>query len=781
SRGSLPATEILDIIIKVADAIKAAHAKGIIHRDIKPDNIMISREGYVKVMDFGLAKLKQADSLAQSAIEPPIVNSTQNSFPPNSVSSLYGTDAYMSPEQVEKLPLDERSDIFSLGVVLYEMVAGRKPFVGHDDIAVMKSILNDEPQPLSSSRQNNYRDFNRVILKTLAKKSEDRHANMAELLADLKKIQTSTEKTRKTNKQKFIYTSIASMLIFLIVGLIILFSQFSRSKNNKFLSPASLKMYAIGITSEAEDFPSFSPDGKEVLYTSRNAGMKSNTGYIGMRNLETGAIRKVVTLGNMADWSPDGSRIAYSRMNGIYIYDLIRQDSTRIVDFGHGPKWSPDGKQIVFASNLSQSTGEENEINLYNVAKRSFQKISPQTDLKFTNPSWSPDGRWILCTGGEGSQWNLWLIEPATTQSFPISKDDTWIKFPVWCPSGKFIYFLSSQNGPNDIWRVAIDIRTGQLLSKPIQITTGLDVRNLQISSTGDKLIFSRDESKDQIWRVPLNKSREGFKEAKIIMANMKGTENIEISPDGSQVVLETTNTGVKCLLLRSLADNKEIILYREQFAFSPTWSADGKWIAFDAGGGNQADIWRIPSSGGKAEKIIANPGADWSPTFSPDGRHLCYLSNQTGQLNLWIRDVETGEDFQLTNNNYTKSRGFWSHDGNRLAYFEYLADENCSRVYLYDRISQKTEVLLKIENIKITIMDKLAWKRDDTALYYLVGYWQPLMEFSLSSKKTKIVFTFPQEQMSPSGNNVFTIYNEVLYYVSSNTITDIWIAEGLR
>lgn len=229
------------------------------------------------------------------------------------------------------------------------------------------------------------------------------------------------------------------------------------------------------------------------------------------------------------------------------------------------------GHEITFYSNTAGLAGEKSAIFLYNIAQKSVQPISPQNGIKYTSPYWSPDGRWIICTARKGSRWELWLIEAASGQTFPLTHNGLWVKNPVWCPSGQFIYYLSNQNGTFDVWRVPIDMKKMRLVDKAIQITTGLEIMNLEISSDGNKLIFSRNETKDQIWCLPLTGKPDALKQAKLVMSNLKGTENIEISPDGRHIVMETTSAGQRTLMLKSLVDYAERVLYQDQQPFSPT------------------------------------------------------------------------------------------------------------------------------------------------------------------------------------------------------------------
>ncbi|RQW11383.1 serine/threonine protein kinase, partial [candidate division KSB1 bacterium] len=201
----LPAEEAIQLAIQIATALKVAHDSGIIHRDIKPENIMITPDGHVKVMDFGLAKLRDSTEDATSS-------STYSGL--KSESGLYGTDAYMSPEQIDNLPLDEKTDIFSLGIVIYEMVTGRNPFSGDNSTLLMKSILHTNPPSLHTEQTGLLYELDRIVQKSLAKDPAQRQRDMHELILQLQNIERGIPE--KTIAQKF-RSSIGVLVFFLSV------------------------------------------------------------------------------------------------------------------------------------------------------------------------------------------------------------------------------------------------------------------------------------------------------------------------------------------------------------------------------------------------------------------------------------------------------------------------------------------------------------------------------------------------------------------------------------
>ena len=531
-------------------------------------------------------------------------------------------------------------------------------------------------------------------------------------------------------------------------------------------------------------------DGQHILIGRQLAG--NSTVRLESKHIETGERNTVMEIpylnaGVVGDLSPDGRRFVFSNGShnawfkeqglpqGIFVQTKGDLKPQKIADVGYAPKWSPDGKRIVFCIGVVTLVGEENAVYVYDLEENLLQKISPDNGLQFAEPSWSPDSRWIVCVGGLGSRWEIWLIEAASGDVHKISSLSTWIRHPVWPKSSEFIYFLAD----NDLWRTRIDRDEGVFRGISEQLTTAQDFDYLNVAPSGDRFLLRKSIARAQIEVFASSGDTAFSSPTRRGVTDNLVTGDFDISPDDSQLVAESPVSGIsRSLLLISTRDGMETTLYDEQAAFAPSWSADGAWIAFDAGGGNNADIWRISASGGEAEKIIASSGADWLPTYSPVGRRLCFVSNRSGQFDLWIKDLASGEVSQLTNTEHLESRGFWSQDGQKLAFFEIRSSRDSSAIWTYDFSDKHFEKIISVapQERTVEILDKLAWLSKDE-LFFWSDKRDAFVTVSIRSRELRSVFSGVRSR-GYSGGRLFALSQRYFYCTLSQNASSFVIAD---
>src|SRR5881397_1236156 len=422
SRARMTVGQTLDVAVQVASALAAAHQAGIIHRDIKPENIMLRTDGNVKVLDFGLAKLTDPKTIETAAPTLPQVETAPG--------VVMGTFSYMSPEQARGLAVDARTDIWSLGVMIYEMAAGRQPFEGETASDVMSLILQKEPPPLAHSSPEVPGELERIVRKALRKDKEERYQTIKDLLIDLrnlrKELELSAEMERSqppisaramssgqsaaatahsASSAEYIVTEIRQhkRAAALILGTIIIVSAIGfyllsrRSPATKDAAPRNATFTQLTDQSGPEYFPSLSPDGKSFVY----AGYASGNWDIYLQRVG-GKNPLNLTKDSAADdtqpaFSPDGERVAFRSEReggGVFVMGATGESVRRLTNFGFNPAWSPDGKEIACADEIvvMQPGGRSNpnsRIWAVNVATGERRLVTKEDSVQ---PNWSPHG-----------------------------------------------------------------------------------------------------------------------------------------------------------------------------------------------------------------------------------------------------------------------------------------------------------------------------------------------------------------------------------------------------
>ncbi len=626
--------ETLDIGAQVANALAAAHAAGIVHRDIKPANVMVRNDGYVKVLDFGLAKLAASDSAVGS----------KHPEAKTDPGRVMGTINYMSPEQALGHPVDHRTDIFSLGVVLYEMATGKLPFAGNSDAAVYDALLNKTPEPITISNPELPVALEAIISRTLAKDRDARYQSASELRADLQRLERDTD----SGKAFVDAASLASharpmwdrwstrvflgaLLLCLLAAAWFFWPRFwSRTREASAIKSATFAQ--LTYQSGPEYFPSLSPDGNSFVYASRESG-KWDIYFqrVGGKNA-INLTRDSSGDNTQPAFSPDGERIAFRSERdggGIFIMGATGESPKRLTDFGYTPAWSPDGKEIVCAAD--QTTDPNNRtivpspawiVNVTDGEKRTVAKGDA------AQPNWSPHGDRIAYWGQHrGGQRDIWTIAASGGDPVPVTDDAPVDWNPVWSPDGKFLYFASDRGGSMNLWRVAIEESSGKVLGQPEPVTTP--------SSYSGFMSFSRD----------------GRRLAYVQVITHNNLQQIAFDPEREKTSGAQTS-----------------ITQGSKLATNPDLSPDGEWFVFDSVGDKQEDLFIVKRDGTGLRQLTNDVYKDRAPFWSPDGKKIVFFSDRGGRYDTWTINPDGSGLQQIT---FTKERGtqlsIWSPDGNRI------------------------------------------------------------------------------------------------------------------
>jgi Tol biopolymer transport system component len=628
----LPLLQFLKIAVPLADAVRAAHEHGIIHRDLKPANIMIGAEGRLKVLDFGLAKQAR---LADAPLDADAVTAAALT----AQHHIVGTAAYMSPEQAQGQIVDARSDIFSLGVVLYEMATGTRPFRGDTPLSVLSSIIRDTPPPPSNVSDAVPPDLDRVIGRCLAKEPERRYQTAADLRIDLEDLQQLGSGGRARVKhagswrrrRRWIGAMIAVPAVIVAVAALTIW----RARRPAVGPPAPMRPEFTQLTTQpgVEWFPSLSPDGKWVVY----AGDASGHRHIYLQSV-TGQNPLDISGDSTADddqpaFSPDGERIAFQSSReggGLFVMGRTGEAARRVTRNGYTPAWSPDGTRLVYATeNVElnpQNMRQKSELWTVNVSTEATERLG---EGDATLPSWSPHGQRIAYTNrlGNPMQADIYTLPVSGGRATPVTNDAAVDWSPVWSPDGRFLYFASDRGGSMNLWRLAIDEASGTRLGEPEPLTTPVPLAaHASVSADGRRIAFT----------------------SALLTANVQG---LAFDPVAGATKGEPSwvTTGSRRWS-------------------SPDPSPDGQWVAFYSLVRPEGDIYIARPDGSGLRQITGDAAIDRVPRWSPDGQWIACFSTRSGTSELWKIRPDGSGLLQLTGQG--GSYLAWAPDGSRIATF---------------------------------------------------------------------------------------------------------------
>jgi Tol biopolymer transport system component/serine/threonine protein kinase len=661
----------LDLAIEITDALDAAHSKGIVHRDIKPANIFVTTRGHAKILDFGLAKLTSPRA-ATDAAEGITISGTDTSQHTSPGTAL-GTVAYMSPEQALGQELDARTDLFSLGVVLYEMATGTLPFQGATSAAVFNAILNQPPPLPGHVRRGLSPKLEEIISKALEKSRELRCQSAAEVNADLKRLQREFESGTTAravvaaqppgNSRRAVWM-VVTILAVLFAGYF-LRKGFSGNPANSF---SAGKLAQITTTEGLHEFPAWAPDERSFAYSREVNGFKK----IFVKALQGEPQQLTAGTGDdiQPKWTPDAQSILFVRSNqprgklepgdvfglyeggDIWKKDLASGKEEKFLDKAFNPSFSPDGKTLA----VDASWAGPRRIWVVDAQGHNPQQITSDSSeaVDHLEPNWSPDGKNIAFQNVERTKFSVKVVNVATRAVTALTDGRFHDLNPVWSHSGKHIYFSSDRGGGLNIWRMEVSAN-GTPIGAPQQVTmgSGQDLQ-LAMSPTGEQLAFAILRQNADLWRLPVSPqtgSATGNPEE--VVASTREDSRGAWSPDGTQIAYNSN---------RQVTEGPG-------GDFQPQWSPDGKRLVFFSSRAGNADIWLVDVATSALTQLTSNRALDINPFFSPDGSHIAFQSDRSGRLEVWVMKSDGSEQRQLTKIGVSGHFQRWSRDGARVAF----------------------------------------------------------------------------------------------------------------
>ena len=657
--------EALDIALQCALGLEAAHGAGIVHRDVKPENIILRPDGIVKIVDFGLARITE-DCLDL------LGNATQT-------GAVVGTPRYMSPEQARGQKLDARTDIFSLGAVVYEMLAGAPAFRGLTTAEVFAALLGSDPEPLSSP------GLNAIVQKALAKDRESRYQTMHDLVADVRRFReqpagfVSVPEHLKNNRlsRRTILTGAGALAAG--AGLYRFRSKWSGNTVQD-----GMPMTVVPLTSFAgyKDFGSFSPDEERIVF-SWNGGQGGSGGRqerdIYIKKISSGEPVRL-TFAEQDDthpaWSPDGRSIAFCRVIdnrtpyirfAILIVPVGGGVERKISEGGEGVSWSPDGRTLAVAG-LPPESGGIFRISLESGVRTRLTRSPANLDQL---PVFSPDGEWIVFTRSFGPRARELFALPArggSERQLTFGHQPTY--GAAWAADSKEIVFSSNRGGGGEsLWRVPLAGGPPRRLASMFE-----GAFYPSISRKGNRLIYTESFKDTNIYlsesagfagrSVPPH-----FGEPRGLIVSSRRDDSPNISATDDRIAFVSKRTGNEEIWIcdRDGRNPVQVTSFGGPDTGTPRWSPDGRWLAFDSSAGGNPNIYVISAEGGSPRRLTSGPFGNYMPAWSADGTRIYFKSDRSGSDQIWSIPVQASRATQITGGGACEA--FSSPDGQLLYY----------------------------------------------------------------------------------------------------------------
>ncbi len=762
----LAVIDILDIAIQIADALDEAHAKGITHRDIKSANVMIGARGRVKVLDFGLAKLSLASGVGDRTSDSQLATRVKTS-----PGIVMGTVNYMSPEQAMGREVDHRTDVFSFGVVLYEMVTGRLPFTGETITETIDRITHSQPEAIARFNYSVPPELEVIIKKALRKDRDERYQTIHDVLVDLKDLKREVElaaglerSTPPTSRSTEISTQTISRTIVdatsppaspaevthassaeyvageikrhksaaVLIGAVVLvaavialslagfgiYKYVTQNRAPKTPSSANLKITRLTVNGKTQN-AAISPDGKTVVYVLKDGPLHS----LWIRQVATNSNVQIVAPSEMVigreTFSPDGNYVYYQSQNKENPTGALFQ----VAAFGGTPRklltnigspigFSPDGSQITFVRNDNAATGED-QLMVANADGSGERKLAVRKGDRFFGyggPAWSPDGKTIASSMGDYTGGFHLGIVAVNVQSGE-QKDLTARKFS---DTGR-VSWLADGSGIiiNAAELGAIQDQIWEIsypAGEARTVTHDLsDYGGTSLTADSNSLVTVQFDSTSNIWIAPVDDMMHG----KQITSGKREGEGLVWTADNKIVFASLASGNWDLWIMNADGTNQRQLTTDPEADNRPVVSPDGQIVVFESLRGGLPSIWRMNIDGSNLKQLTDKE--DYPSVITPDGRSIVFSSWRTGRYTLWKIGIDGGEPTQISDK-FIPFAGI-SPDGRLLACF--YIDEKPNTPHKLIILPFEGGEPIKTFEVTATAAGSPKWTRDGKGVTY--------------------------------------------------------------
>jgi serine/threonine protein kinase len=737
--GPLPPRKAVEYAVQICDGLAAAHSRGIVHRDLKPSNLFITRDGHVKILDFGLAKLRPALDGGEAAASTATRTATQPGI-------LFGTLAYMSPEQLRGQPADPRSDLFALGATLYEMLGGQPAFQRATPAETISAVLKHEPDAIGSPASAAMPPtLESIVRRCLEKDPDERFQSAKDLGFALKSVFSSTPVSGTSVAPPFArprWPWAAPLIVFVLAAAIAV-AWFTVRLSHSPGPRGALTPVPFTTFPGQEVAPTFSPDGSQIAFAWSPEGLQDQFDlYVKVIGSEK-ALRLTTSPAKyiFPSWSPDGRQIAFARLapegSGVFLIPALGGPERKLADsaftfFMQTPlSWSPDGKLLAYTEMGTSGEGPvRNKIVLLNVASLNKRSLGqPSADCLWSwVPVFSPDGQSlaVACRVSIGVD-DLFVVPISGGTGRRVARVHSDFAGMSWTADGASLVYAS--NG--DLWQAAL---AGE---PPEKLLAGGDAWMPAISRDGQRLAYVRSgDFNVNIWQVTLATPTRAGRAPERLVSSSRTQLNPAISPDG-RLAFESNRSGTPEIWI-SDADGSNasaLTAFGGPLTGSPEWSPDGRFIAFDSRAEGRSNIYLVRPDGAQLRRLSTGVSDSSMPIWSINGKWLYFLGNVDGADRIFKMPVEGGEATRITKGEAINPQA--SPDGRRIYYRKSLGEFEMWSVSTEGGDERRLPGLPPVP-----VEFNYAWAPSASGLYFINSEPRPGIEFLdfASSRVTRVV-----------------------------------------